>query len=151
MNLESHHERCRTCPEANACTFYLDLAADAHFKALYLDNERYDGYFRDRCVFRPDIDIEDTMNVIVRYQTGATLSYSLNGFNAWEGYRIAFNGTNGRIEMRSSNRLQRPLARRLLAPGAARISCALRSFRCGARPGTSSRGAAKVLTVAATM
>ncbi|HEY5807085.1 MAG TPA: Gfo/Idh/MocA family oxidoreductase, partial [Povalibacter sp.] len=74
------------------------LAADANFKALYLDNEKYDGYFRDQCVFRPGIDIEDTMNVIVRYQTGTTLSYSLNAFNAWEGYRIAFNGTKGRIE-----------------------------------------------------
>jgi hypothetical protein len=29
---------------------------------------------------------------------GATLSYSLNAFNAWEGYTIAFNGTKGRIE-----------------------------------------------------
>lgn len=98
MGLDSYHERCHTCPEADACTFYLDLAADRNFKALYLDNERYDGYFRDRCVFRPDIDIEDTMNVIVRYRAGATLSYSLNAFNAWEGYRIAFNGTKGRIE-----------------------------------------------------
>jgi len=38
------------------------------------------------------------MNVIVKYKTGATLSYSLNAFNAWEGYTIAFNGTKGRLE-----------------------------------------------------
>lgn len=98
MGLKSHHERCRTCPESTACAFYLDLAADPAFKALYLDNEHHDGYFRDQCVFRPEIDIEDTMNVIVRYQTGATLSYSLNACNAWEGYQVAFNGTKGRIE-----------------------------------------------------
>ena len=49
-------------------------------------------------MFRPDIDIEDTMNVIVKYNTGCTLSYSLNAFNGWEGYNIAFNGTRGRIE-----------------------------------------------------
>jgi predicted dehydrogenase len=98
LGLKSHHERCHTCPETNACSFYLDLAADPGFKTLYLDNEQYDGYFRDQCVFRPGIDIEDTMNVIVRYQGGATLSYSLNAFNAWEGYRVAFNGTKGRIE-----------------------------------------------------
>lgn len=98
MGLKSHHERCRTCPEKAACTFYLDIEKDANFKALYLDNERYDGYFRDRCVWRPDIDIEDTMNVIVHYRNGATLNYSLNAFNSWEGYRIAFNGTKGRIE-----------------------------------------------------
>jgi hypothetical protein len=40
------------------------------------------------------------MNVMVKYDTGATLSYSLNAFNAWEGYHIAFNGTKGRLEHR---------------------------------------------------
>src|SRR5690606_27174596 len=98
MGLEGPHERCLTCPEKAACTFYFDLAADPALKALYLDNERHDGYFRDQCVWRPEIDIEDTMNVIVRYDTGATLGYSLNAFNAWEGYRVAFNGTRGRLE-----------------------------------------------------
>jgi predicted dehydrogenase len=98
LGLESHHERCRTCPEKSKCTFFLDLAGNSNFRRLYLDNEQYDGYFRDQCVFRPEIDIEDTMNVIVKYNTGATLSYSLNAFNAWEGYTIAFNGTKGRLE-----------------------------------------------------
>jgi predicted dehydrogenase len=98
MGLKSHHQRCRGCPEQGACTFYLDLAATSSLKALYLDNEHHDGYFRDQCVFRPEIDIEDTMNVIVRYGSGATLSYSLNACNSWEGYQIAFNGTKGRIE-----------------------------------------------------
>ena len=100
MGLQSYHERCLSCPEKDKCTFYLDIAADKNFKDLYLDNEKHDGYFRDRCVFRPDISIEDTMNVIVKYKTGATLSYSLNAFNAWEGYTIAFNGTKGRLEHR---------------------------------------------------
>lgn len=98
LGLKSHHERCHTCPEQDACSFFLDLEADPSLKALYLDNEHHDGYFRDRCVFRPDIDIEDTMNVIVGYDSGATLSYSLNAFNAWEGYLVAFNGTKGRLE-----------------------------------------------------
>jgi predicted dehydrogenase len=98
LGLASHHERCRTCPEKAACTFHMDLAASAGLKALYLDQEHHDGYFRDQCVFRPEIDIEDTMNVIVGYDTGATLSYSVNAFNAWEGYQIAFNGTKGRLE-----------------------------------------------------
>ena len=98
MGLESHHQRCRTCPEKERCTFFFDLAADANLKRLYLDQEHHDGYFRDQCVFRPEIDIEDTMNVVVHYDTGATLSYSLNAFNAWEGYTISFNGTKGRLE-----------------------------------------------------
>lgn len=98
FGLESHHERCLTCPEKDKCSFYLNLAADRGLKALYLDQEHHDGYFRDRCVWRPEINIEDTMNVIVNYDTGATLSYSLNAFNAWEGYQVVFNGTLGRIE-----------------------------------------------------
>ncbi|MCX6952585.1 MAG: Gfo/Idh/MocA family oxidoreductase [Verrucomicrobia bacterium] len=98
MGLTGPHERCRTCPEKARCGFYLDLAASPTLKQLYLDQEQFDGYFRDRCVFRDEIDIEDTMNVMVGYDTGATLSYSLNTFNAWEGYTVAFNGTKGRIE-----------------------------------------------------
>lgn len=98
MGLKSAHTRCLTCTEKSACTFYFDLAADGGLKALYLDNEKHDGYYRDQCVWRPEIDIEDTMNVAVRYDTGATLSYSLNAFNAWEGYVVAFNGTKGRME-----------------------------------------------------
>ncbi len=98
IGLNSHHARCHTCPEKGKCGFELDLAASSSLKALYLDCEKYDGYFRDRCVFRPDIDIEDTMNVLVTYDNKVTLCYSLNAFNAWEGYRIMFNGTKGRIE-----------------------------------------------------
>lgn len=98
LGLQSHHERCHTCPEKAKCTFFLDLAGNANLRRMYLDQEKFDGYFRDRCVFRPDIDIEDTMNVSVKYDCGATLSYSLNAFNGWEGYHIAFNGTKGRLE-----------------------------------------------------
>jgi len=98
MGLSGYHQRCHGCPEATSCSFRMDLAADPSLKALYLDCEHHDGYFRDQCVFNPRIDIEDTMNVIVGYDTGATLSYSLNAFNSWEGYMIAFNGTKGRLE-----------------------------------------------------
>jgi predicted dehydrogenase len=98
FGLISHHERCHNCPEKDKCAFELSLARNDSLKKLYLDNEQYDGYFRDRCVFRPEIDIEDTMNVIVRYDNQVTLSYSLNAFNSWEGYYIVFNGTKGRVE-----------------------------------------------------
>jgi len=98
FGLSGYHERCHTCPEKTICGFELDLSANPNLKALYLDNEHYDGYFRDRCVFRPEIDIEDTMNVLVKYNTNATLSYSLNAFNSWEGYYVIFNGTKGRLE-----------------------------------------------------
>ena len=96
--LAGHTERCRACPVFQKCPFFLDLGGNEKLKALYLDQEHYDGYYRDRCVFGEEIDIEDTMNVVVRYWNGAMLSYSLNSFMPWEGYTIAFNGTKGRLE-----------------------------------------------------
>lgn len=74
-------------------------------KQLYLDNEKYDGYYRDKCVFRPGIDIEDTMNVLVTYDNNVTMCYSVNAFNSWEGYNIIFNGTKGRIEHRIEEKI----------------------------------------------
>ena len=98
FGLQGAHERCLTCPEKDKCGFYLDLKSHGGLKALYLDNEKYDGYFRDQCVWSDEIDIEDTMNVLVRYDNDVTLAYSLNAFNSWEGYTVAFNGTKGRLE-----------------------------------------------------
>jgi predicted dehydrogenase len=91
-------ERCLDCPEATRCPFYLDLRAGAELAALYLENESYDGYFRDRCVFSEQIDIEDSMNLVVNYQNGVKMSYSLNAFMPWEGYIVTFNGSKGRLE-----------------------------------------------------
>ncbi len=105
LGLQSHHERCHTCPEKERCGFELSLMKNPSLKELYLDNEQYDGYYRDRCVFRPDIDIEDTMNVLVTYDNQATMSYSVNAFNAWEGYYIVFNGTRGRLEHKSEEKV----------------------------------------------
>jgi len=97
--LGGHAERCLDCKfNAGKCPFAIDLRKDKGLKTYYLDNEKYDGYLRDRCVFGKTMDIEDTMNVVVRYDTGAFLSYSLNAFTPWEGYKIAFNGTRGRLE-----------------------------------------------------
>ncbi|MFA5205739.1 MAG: Gfo/Idh/MocA family oxidoreductase, partial [Lentisphaeria bacterium] len=97
--LANHGARCLTCPEAARCNFHLDLAKTGELKALYLDQEHHDGYFRDRCVFdHAGSDIEDVMNVVVDYHSGAQMSYSLNAFTPYEGYRIEFNGTKGRLE-----------------------------------------------------
>ena len=41
-----------------------------YVKEYFLDCEKHDGYLRDRCVFRDEIDIEDNMNVIVSYASG---------------------------------------------------------------------------------
>ena len=76
--------------------FTLDLAADERLKELYLDNEHHDGYLRDRDVFDAGISIEDNLAALVDYDTGATMSYSLNAHAPWEGYRVTVNGTEGR-------------------------------------------------------
>lgn len=96
--LTNRSERCHTCPEAEKCRFHISLENNANLKAMYLDNEDYDGYCRDRCVFSEEIDIEDSMNLVVDYQNGAKMTYSLNAFTPWEGYMVSFNGTRGRIE-----------------------------------------------------
>lgn len=96
--LEKRSDRCATCTVAKRCPFYLDMKKYQSMRELYLDCEKYDNYFRDRCVFGKTMDIEDTMNLVVRYNTGAIMSYSLNAFTPWEGYRVSFNGTLGRLE-----------------------------------------------------
>jgi hypothetical protein len=44
------------------------------------------------------------MNAIVRYSSDAQMSYSVNTFMPIEGYRVAFNGTKGRLEVRDYER-----------------------------------------------
>ncbi len=92
--------RCRTCPHADECDYFFDLDADPRLAALYEGPSAEDGYFRDACVFREEIDIFDTMNASIVYENGVQVSYSLNTFMPIEGYHLAFNGHNGRIEVR---------------------------------------------------
>ena len=77
----------------------LDLRKDERLKRLYLDSEHHDGYIRDQDVFGPGITIEDTMAVLVDYEGGPMLTYSLNAYAPWEGYRVTVNGTEGRAEL----------------------------------------------------
>ncbi|KAK0610790.1 hypothetical protein B0T14DRAFT_593545 [Immersiella caudata] len=84
---------------AKADPFSLDLESVDTLKALYLDAEHEDAYIRDQSVFSDGISIEDTMNVLVRYRNGVVMTYSLTAYAPWEGFRVNFNGTGGRIEM----------------------------------------------------
>lgn len=92
--------RCKGCTHAGECDYYFDLGADPFLDALYEDPKAVDGYLRDACVFREDIDIPDTMVAAIRYENGVHVSYSLNTAQPIEGLHIAFNGTRGRIELR---------------------------------------------------
>lgn len=92
-------ERCSTCSYTKTCEFFKDLAHDPQLKPMYFDAEHEDGYWRDGCVFSDEIDIYDTMSASVRYGRGTLLSYSLNAHCAYEGWRAAINGTQGRMEL----------------------------------------------------
>ncbi|MDA3800373.1 MAG: Gfo/Idh/MocA family oxidoreductase [Kiritimatiellae bacterium] len=78
--------------------FAINLTDSDNLKGLYLDAEFEDGYQRDQSVFGYNINIEDNMSVLVRYKNKAQMSYSLNAHSPWEGYRVMFNGTKGRLE-----------------------------------------------------
>jgi predicted dehydrogenase len=93
------YDRVHGAPEADGDPFALRLADHPRLRELYLDAEHLDGYHRDRNVFAPGVTIEDDMAVLVRYSTGATMTYHLTAYAPWEGYRIAFNGSRGRLEL----------------------------------------------------
>jgi predicted dehydrogenase len=97
------HTHCRPCPHKGQCQFYWDITKGRGMQ-LYTEAESVDGYLRDGCVFKEDVDIWDTMSATVRYSNDALMSYSLNTFMPIEGYHLAFNGTKGRLEVRDYER-----------------------------------------------
>jgi predicted dehydrogenase len=86
-------------PAALDDPFALDLESNPRLRELYLDAEGEDGYVRDRNVFADGVSIEDDMSVVVRYDTGATMTYHLTAYAPWEGYRVMVNGSRGRLEL----------------------------------------------------
>jgi predicted dehydrogenase len=93
------YERAHASPGAKDDPFALDLSANPGLRRLYLEAEQHDGYHRDRNVFGAGITIEDDLAVVVRYSTGATMSYHLTAYAPWEGYRVMVNGSRGRVEL----------------------------------------------------
>ncbi len=89
---------CRSCEFKSKCDYYLDITKDKLLMDLYVNNEKYDGYIRDKCLFREDIDIYDKMSAQIKYANNVSVNYSLTTYSPFEGWRIAFNGTKGRIE-----------------------------------------------------
>lgn len=92
-------DKCRTCAHKGECEFYFDITRDQQLMDLYVANEKYDGYIRDNCVFRHEINIYDKMSCQIRYADNTIVNYSLTTYSPYEGYRAAFNGTGGRIEI----------------------------------------------------
>ena len=96
---EKFYSRAHGSDAAKDDPFALHMEDHPELKALYLDAEKEDGYYRDQSVFGDGINIEDTMGVIVKYQSGAMLTYNLVAYSPLEGFRICFNGSKGRLEV----------------------------------------------------
>lgn len=91
-------ERCLTCEHKDSCEYYWDITTDHFSTDLYLKTEKETGYIRDKCVFSEDNDIWDAMTVNVKYDGGALMSMSICVYAPYEGWRISFTGTKGRLE-----------------------------------------------------
>ena len=91
-------KNCRSCPHTKDCKFYWDITKDKTSMNLYVENEHHDGYIRDSCLFRPEINIYDRMSAQIQYANDTMVNYSLTTYSPYEGWRIAFNGMDGRIE-----------------------------------------------------
>ncbi|MEM1123567.1 MAG: Gfo/Idh/MocA family oxidoreductase, partial [Bacteroidota bacterium] len=89
---------CRDCSRTKDCKFYFDITKNDHLMRLYVDHEKEDGYIRDNCLFRPEIDIYDKMSAQIKYANDVVVNYSLTTYSPYEGWKIAFNGMDGRIE-----------------------------------------------------
>ena len=92
------HTNCRGCPHQDQCDFYWDIMQDKRAVDLYVNHEHHDGYLRDGCVWSDEIDIPDKMGAQIKYANDVQVSYSCTTYSPYEGYRIAFNGTKGRLE-----------------------------------------------------
>ena len=91
-------ESCRTCPHKKECVHYWDITKEKYLMDLYVKNEEHDGYIRDACVYREDIDIWDKMSAQIVYDNDVVVNYTLTTYSPYEGYRIAFNGQEGRLD-----------------------------------------------------
>ena len=90
--------KCRGCQHQSKCEYYYDIAKNQRYMDLYVKNEHHDGYIRDGCVWRNEIDIYDKMSAQIKYANGVIANYSLTTYSPYEGWQIAFNGKKGRIE-----------------------------------------------------
>lgn len=99
---------CGTCIVRQDCDYYTRWNSRTKTEEIKDDHlgivdekgpkGNYTDYRPDQCIFDSEINIEDTYTATVRYDKGALLSYSVNFSVPYEGYRLAINGTKGRIE-----------------------------------------------------
>ena len=98
---------CESCTDRLKCAYFrrwstrqnaIDVPDDHIGSFTVGKKNQYTDYRPDRCIFDSEINIEDTYIANVRYKGGALLNYSCNFSLPYEGYRLAINGTKGRLE-----------------------------------------------------
>ncbi len=109
---EQRGERCLTCPYKSSCEFYFDIKDQEFIRKAYYECEGEDGYFRDKCVFSEEIDIEDSVSLNIKYKKGAVACYSLTAHSPIEGSKMVFAGSEGRMEVtriKSGKKAENPI------------------------------------------
>ena len=104
VNGPFRHANCRLCPHKQRCDLHWDITTSKQLVELYVDCEDQDGYYRDGCLYRREINIPDTYSVQITYANRVLVTYSLNATAPYEGQSIVFNGSKGRIDVRNFNR-----------------------------------------------
>ena len=97
---------CDECRERRNCAYQnrwetrnsTIFAEDDHINQYETKEKQFTYYRPDQCIFDSEINIHDTFVVNVKYQNGVLLNYSANFSTPYEGYRLAINGTHGRLE-----------------------------------------------------
>ena len=89
---------CSACPDRPNCAYEMRWDNKTRLDNLVKLHRSYSDYLPDACIFDSDITIEDTYTASIRYAGGALVSYSSNWSLPYEGYRLAINGTLGRLE-----------------------------------------------------
>lgn len=89
---------CRDCEHSSKCDYHWDITKSKRDMDLYVKNEKHDGYIRDNCLFREEINIYDKMSAQIKYANNVVVNYSLTTYSPFEGWRACINGTEGRIE-----------------------------------------------------
>ena len=98
--INQFYYRCRGSEIAAKDPFGINISAEKNdvLNELYYKAEHEDCYYRDLSVFSDGITTEDNMSVMVRYKNNTVMTYNLCAHTPWEGYRVCFNGTKGRLE-----------------------------------------------------
>jgi len=104
LNNEYRGKNCRECDHTKTCPFCWDMTKDKSSMRMYADCEDVDQYYRDGCVWDDKITSYDTASVLVNYNNGTLLTYTLNAYLPYEGQYICFSGEKGRLDVRLNYR-----------------------------------------------